>query len=139
MPAREPPGVEIKGSDEYGDESFEFRGSKSRHYSHLFHGLDELSTTPQDIVDVLPLWCAPFYPLQRIRCFRRLTTPTGECARNDRRISRKMLSNTVPIEGATATECVWKESSDIKSSRRGERKLKPSTAYRLCPSSSSSA
>ena len=25
MPAREPPGVEIKGSDECGDESFEFR------------------------------------------------------------------------------------------------------------------
>ena len=30
------------------------------------------------------------------------TTPTGECARNDRRFSRKMLSNSVRIEGATA-------------------------------------
>ena len=55
MPAREPPGVEIKGSDEYGDESFELRGSKSRHYSYPFHGLDELSMTPQYIIDVLPL------------------------------------------------------------------------------------
>src|SRR3954464_12706247 len=30
------------------------------------------------------------------------TTPTGECARNDRRFSRKMLSNSVRIEGATS-------------------------------------
>ena len=34
-----------------------------------------------------------------------------------------MLSNAVPIEGATATECVWKESSDIKSRRRRRSKV----------------
>src|SRR5947209_20552598 len=34
-----------------------------------------------------------------------------------------MLSNAVSIEGVTATECVWKESSDIKSRRRRRRKV----------------
>src|SRR5436853_7415337 len=34
-----------------------------------------------------------------------------------------MLSNAVPIEGATATECVWKESSEIKTRRRRRRKV----------------
>src|SRR5947208_15857558 len=67
----------------------------------------------------------------------KMTTPTGECARNDRRISRTMLSNSVRIEGATA-KTGWKESSDIKSRRRRRMKVEALNSMQMCHDSSCS-
>src|SRR5436190_2646144 len=101
MPAQEPPGVEIKGSDECGDESFEFRVEISPlqlSLSRIRRALDDAARyrrrTPSLMRSVLSIAAYSVLP--------KTTTPTGECARNDRRFSRKMLSNSVRIEGATA-------------------------------------
>src|SRR3954447_13700987 len=128
MPAREPPGVEIKGSDECGDESFELE-SNLLEISPLQLSLSRIRRALDDAARYrrrTPSLMRSILSIAAYSVLSKTTTPTGECAKNDRRF-RARCSRIPSVSKARRRRQdgirMERESSDIKSSRRRRTKV----------------
>ena len=86
MPAREPPGVEIKGSDECGDESFEFRVQFGARISPLQSSLSRIRRALDDAAIYrrrTPSLMRSVLSIAAYSVLSKLTTPTGEGMREE--------------------------------------------------------
>src|SRR4051794_40360397 len=105
MPAREPPGVKSKAATSAATSRLNLESNFGLEISPLQSSLSRIRRALDDAAIYrrrTPSLMRSMLSIAAYSVLSKTTTPTGECARNDRRISRKMLSNSVRIEGATA-------------------------------------